>query len=162
MLPARWFARMRRSSSCARAALAFTCPFSRSATPPIRASARLYCVILVRNSRRAASMSASGFASSMPLMNRPRKPRNRRPMRANMCGLLLHETAQRVDLRLELFRRQRAEALGQEARIRALLHRHQVHVFELAGVGARAHFFENVRKDLTNRAPWFLAQLVQS
>ena len=29
-------------------------------------------------------MSASGFASSMPLMNSPRKPRNNRPMRENI------------------------------------------------------------------------------
>ena len=64
--------------------LAFTWPFSRSATPAMLASARLYCVIFWRNSVRAASISASGFASSMPLMNRPTKPRNRRPMRANM------------------------------------------------------------------------------
>ena len=37
---------MRRSSSCARVALPLTWLFSRSATPAIRASARLYCVIL--------------------------------------------------------------------------------------------------------------------
>ena len=58
-----------------RAALPFTWPFSRSATPAILASARLYCVILVRNSWRAASISASGLASSMPLMNSPKNPR---------------------------------------------------------------------------------------
>ena len=66
-------------------AFCLTWLLSRSATPAILASARLYCVILSRNSWRAASISASGFCSSMPLMNRLRNPLNSRPMRANIA-----------------------------------------------------------------------------
>src|ERR671913_2130304 len=72
------------------------------------------------------------------------------------------EAAQRVDLGLEFFWRQLTVARRQEARVGAFLHSDKVHVFELAGVRAGPHFLQNVGKDLTNRAPWFFAQLVQS
>src|SRR5262249_30771092 len=42
----------------------------------------LYCAILLRNSCRAASISASGLRSSSPLIKSPRKPRNSLPKRA--------------------------------------------------------------------------------
>src|SRR5829696_66610 len=146
----------------------------------MRASAMLYCAIFARNSSRAAAMSASGLASSMPLMNRLTKPRTRRPMRANIQNLptfrakklgaksirlenrtegagselLLaasaagDEAPQLGEARLDLLGRQVAEPRRQEALIRALLDRHEIHVFELAGVRARPHVLQHAGQDV--------------
>ena len=106
-------------------------------------------------------MRASGLASSMPLMNRLRKPRTRRPMRANMRSLRSLKGAKSIpadrslpgnrrrqpsdeapqlgEPRLDLLRRQVAEPRRQEALVGALLDRDEVHVFELARVRARPH-----------------------
>ena len=53
------------------------------------------------------------------------------------------------------------EPLRQEPRVGALLHRDEIHVFELARVRARPHFLQNVGKDLTERAR-LLTEFVQS
>src|SRR5262245_13507444 len=127
--------------------------------PATFASARLYWDILSRNSWRAASISTSGFRSSRPLMNSDRKPRTSLPTRAmsaiyappGECAIL-HEPAKLINPSLDLFGRLAAVGLGEEASVGALLDGHQIHVLQLAGVGARANLREHVHQNVPQRA----------